>query len=186
VRVRANMIGAGLALGLALASGIASADSPAPVISESQIKAAFVYNFTKFVEWPDEAFADKSDPIVIAVLGETDVIADLEAIVAGRKVNGRSIVIRNVAVAADLAPAEVLFVPQSDDARFVELLPEIGSYALLTVGESPAFAATAGAIVFVQQDGKLRFEINIAATERARLKVSAELQKLALSVRREP
>jgi YfiR/HmsC-like len=186
VALRAGKSKFGLALAAALAFGAASADESAPVVSESQIKAAFVYNFTRFVEWPDDAFASQSEPLVIGVLGESSVTADLEAIVAGRKVNGRSIVVRSLADAAELAPADVLFVPQADDTRFVELLPAIQGSAVLTVGESPAFAAAAGAIVFVQQDGKLRFEINIAAAERARLKVSAELQKLALSVRREP
>jgi hypothetical protein len=187
VHARANKIGFGLALGLGFALGAAPADSQTPVISESQIKAAFVYNFTKFVEWPGEAFASKNDPIVIGVLGDGALIGDLEAIVAGRRVNGRAIVVRRVASAADLAPVELLFVPQADDARFAELHTEIQQHGLLTVGESPVFAAVGGAIVFVQQeDGKLRFEINMTAAERARLKVSGELQKLAIAVRREP
>jgi len=175
-----------LLLSLALAAGAASADAQAPVISESQIKAAFLYNFTKFVEWPGEVFPSKSHPIAIGILGENPLVAELQAIVENRKVNGRTIVVTNVLTAADIVSTQLLFVGTEEDARFADLKSVAQDNAVLTVGESPSFAAAGGAIFFVQHNGKLRFQINMAAAERARLKISAELQKLATAVGRTP
>lgn len=176
-----------LPLGIALlAAGAAIADTETPIVSESQIKAAFLYNFTRFVEWPDEAFSTKSEPLVIGVLGQDGLTAHLHAIVSGRKVNGREILVRNVETAADIQGTQVLFVGVTQDSRFVELNGSIAHAPVLTVGESAEFAAAGGAIYFVQRGGKLRFEINIASAERARVKVSAELQKLATAVTRTP
>jgi hypothetical protein len=173
-------------LSLVLAAGAASADAQAPVISESQIKAAFLYNFTKFVEWPAEVFPNRNHPIAIGILGENPLVAELQMIVENRKVNGRTIVVINVLTPADIAATQLLFVSADEDARFADLKRVAQDNAVLTVGESPSFAAAGGAIFFVQQNGKLRFEINIAAAERARLKISAELQKLATAVSRTP
>jgi hypothetical protein len=164
----------------------AAADAEDALISETQIKAAFIYNFTKFIEWPDESFPAKGKPIVIGILGETPLTAELGVIVADRKVNGRPIVVASVRTAQDLETIQVLFVSAVEDAAFGELAPTIASNALLTVGESPGFAAANGAIVFVRRDGKLRFEINLGAAEQAGLKISGELQKLAAAVKRAP
>lgn len=155
-------------------------------ISETQIKAAFIYNFTKFVEWPAEAFAGKTDPIVIGILGESPLTAVLTTIVENRKVNGRSILVTNVKTAADIERLQMLFVGEEQDEPFAELRSLVAGDAILTIGESTAFAAEDGAIVFVRANGKLRFEINMTAAERARLKISAELQKLATVVKRDP
>ena len=174
----------GLLWWLALAGAVAFAAEP--VISESQIKAAFLYNFTKFIEWPDATLADKRKPLTIGVLGNPELAVELESIVEGRKVNGHAIVVRNVDAADDLGALQILFVSAAEDARFASLRSSLADAALLTVGESPEFASAGGAITFLAQDGKLRFEINMTSAERARLKVSAELQKLAASVKRDP
>jgi hypothetical protein len=171
---------------VAVFSRAAAADSEDALVSETQIKAAFIYNFTKFIEWPEESFPGKGKPIVIGILGETPLTAELGVIVTDRKVNGRPIVVKSVRTAEDLAPLQVLFVSAADDAAFGELAPAIAGNALLTVGESPGFAAANGAIVFVRLDGKLRFEINLPAAEQAGLKISGELQKLAATVKRAP
>ncbi len=169
-----------------LFGGAAAADAQDALISETQIKAAFIYNFTKFIEWPKAAFPAKGNPIVIGILGETPLTAELGVIVAGRQVNGRPIAVTSVRTAEDLASVQVLFVSASEDAAFGEFAPALAGNALLTVGESPGFAAANGAIVFVRLNGKLRFEINLSAAERAGLKISGELQKLAAAVKRPP
>ncbi len=174
-----------LLLGLALAAGAAFGDTEA-TISESQIKAAFLYNFTKFVEWPPGTFLTKHHPIVIGILGESELTADLQAIVAGRKVNGRAILVKNVETESEATSIQLLFVREAADDRFSALQTSIQDSAVLTVGESRTFATAGGAILFVERDGKLRFEINMTSAEHARLKVSAELQKLAAAVRRSP
>jgi hypothetical protein len=162
----------------------AAADSKAEVVSESQIKAAFLYNFTKFVEWPPDSFPSRGQPIVIAVLGGGTLAAELEAVVTGRKVNGHPILVRSVQALEGVLPAQMLFVGVDKEAGLASLPPSLQASSVLTVGESETFAASGGAIFFVRQDGKLRFEINMTPAERARLKISAELQKLALDVHR--
>jgi hypothetical protein len=157
----------------------------AEAVNEQQIKAAFLYNFTRFVEWPERAFAAQ-EPLVIGIVGEDALTTDLQSIVAGRRVNGRAIVVRDVEGPSDAAAAQVLFVSATDEARFDALRDALADRAVLTVGESSEFADTGAVIVFVERAGKVRFEINMAAAERAHVKVSAELQKLATVVRSTP
>lgn len=158
----------------------------AQIVSGSQIKAAFLYNFTRFVEWPEHAFGNRADPIVIGVLGDESIVTDLRALVAGRKVNGRSIAVRSVATADEAADAQVLFVATGATLPIAELAAALAHRPVLTVGEAPGFADAGGAIQLVEQSGKLRFEINMAAAGRANVKVSSELQKLATAVRHAP
>jgi hypothetical protein len=188
IRRRSNIARLALARCALLATFVLATDAVtgAEVLSEAQIKAAFLYNFTRFVEWPEGAFAGPQDPLVIGVLGEDALAADLQAIVVGRRVNGRAIVVRNVEDESDAAVAQVLFVSAAVDARLDALHDSLADRAVLTVGESSAFASSGGVILFVERAGKLRFEINMAAAARARVKVSAELQKLAAAVRSAP
>jgi hypothetical protein len=151
---------------------------------EYEIKAAFLYNFTKFVDWPAATFADSGAPIVIGVLGDSLSAQALERLVRDRTVNGRTIVVRPIASAEEATATQLLFVSSTHEAQFARLKAAIESLPVLTVGESAEFAALGGVIDFVPQGDKIRFEINIGAAERAGLKISAQLQKLATVVRR--
>jgi hypothetical protein len=153
---------------------------------ECEIKAAFLYNFTKFIDWPAQTFANADAPIVIGVLGDSPCVQALERLVQDRKVNGRTIVVRRIASAAEAKVTQLLFVGSAQEAQFAGLEPAIESLPVLTVGESPGFATLGGAIDFVPQGDKIRFEINIDAAEHAGLKISAQLQKLAVVVHRSP
>lgn len=146
---------------------------------EYQLKAAFLYNFTKFIEWPPQSFSGASAPIVIGVLGDSPFGAQLVQVVKDRNVNGRSIVVRRVETAAEARSAHLLFVGADEDGRFVELEPAIRGSPIVTIGESPSFAQTGGTINFVLEDDKVRFEINMDSAEHAGLRISAQLQKLA-------
>ena len=163
--------------------GGACADSRAAAASEWQIKSAFIYNFTKFVEWPEAAFGAPSQPVVIGVLGDQALAQELAAAVAGRNVNGRSIEVRAVRTVTEARATQLLFVSAAEEARYVAMRTELAGSPVLTVGESPSFSVT-GAIGFVQEGEKLRFEINIDIAERAHLQISSQLQKLAIAVRR--
>ena len=153
---------------------------------ECEIKAAFLYNFTKFVDWPAQTFANAGAPIVIGVLGDSPCVQALERLVKDRKVNGRTIFVRRIASAEQAKGTQLLFVGSAQEAQFAGLEPALHSLPVLTVGESPGFATLGGAIDFVPQGDKIRFEINIGVAERAGLKISAQLQKLATVVRRSP
>lgn len=161
-----------------LAAGPLAAEAPG--YKEHQIKAAFLYNFTKYVEWPADSFADGDAPIVIAVLGRNPVGDELQKAVAGRRVNGRPIVVRTVATAAEARAAHLLFVPEAEEKHFVLLAPELGLAPILTVGESESFSKLGGAIHLVREADKVRFAINLEASEARRLKISAQLLKLAV------
>lgn len=167
----------------AFAACDAGADSRMPSAGEWQIKSAFIYNFTKFVEWPQTALATESQPIVIGVLGEATLAQQLAALVADRNVNGRAIEVRVVHTAAQARATQVLFVSAEEEARYTAMRDELSDSPVLTVGESPSFSVT-GAIGFVQDGEKLRFEINADIAERSHLKISAQLQKLAIAIRR--
>lgn len=158
----------------------------AEVTKEDQIKAAYLYNFTKFIEWPGRCFSNTGDPIVIAVLGPAEFSAELEKIVKDRKVNGRGISVKSVAAAEEVRAVHVLFVSATDEARFEDLRPLIESSPVLAIGESPLFANAGGTINFVLEEDKVRFEINMDSAERAGLRISAHLQKLAKVIRKRP
>ncbi len=152
------------------------------VSKEYRLKAAFIYNFAKFVEWPQGNFANDSSPIVIGVLGVNPFGDELGKTVGGRKISGRAIVIKPVHNAAAANGIHMLFVSSREVANFTRLERALGS-GVLTVGESPQFAKVGGMIIFNLEGDKLRFEINKGAAERGGLKISAQLQKLASAVR---
>ena len=156
----------------------------ADVAKEDQLKAAFLYNFTKFVEWPPDRFADETSPIVIGVFGPDQFARELEAAVAGRTVNGRAIAVRKLAKAGDARSAHAVFVDATAEAELGELIAISSEAGVLTVGESPQFVASGGIINFTIEGDRVRFEINQAAGERAGLRISAQLLKLAKVVRR--
>ena len=165
--------------------GNAAADTRTASASEWQVKSAFIYNFTKFVEWPPEALAGPSQPIVIGVLGEPALAQQLTAVVAGRNVNGRQIEVRVVQTVAQARATQLLFVTAEEDKHYAAMRADLADSPILTIGESPSFSVM-GTIGFVSDGEKLRFEINADIAERSRLKVSAQLQKLAIAVRRKP
>lgn len=168
------------ALALAAAFALPAAAARAEISKEYEVKAAFLYNFAKFVEWPASRFATAESPLVIGVMGKNPFGDELAAMVQGRKVGGRDVVIVDVACNGDLRGVHMLFVAEGEE-RCVKAGAAAG---LLTVGESEIFSATGGMITFVPQGDKIRFTINLEAAERARLKLSSQLLKLASSVRR--
>src|ERR1700694_313787 len=175
-----------LALMWAARANAGAADAAAAPARECEIKAAFLYNFTKFVDWPARTFANADAPIVIGVLGDSPCAQELEHLIKDRKVNGRTIVMRRIASAEEAKVTQLLFVGFAQETQFAGLKAAIESLPVLTVGESPRFATLGGAIDFVPQGDKIRFEINIDAAEHAGLKISAQLQKLAAVVHRSP
>jgi len=162
------------------------AGTHAQISRGDQIRAAFLYNFTKFIEWPSNSFTDVNAAIVIGVLGDSSLAAALTAVVRDRKVNGRPITVRAVQNAEEAASTHELFVSATEISRWAQIQAAIETRPVVTVGESPAFARNGGTINFIVQDDKLRFEINMTAAERSGVKISAQLQKLAAAVERVP
>jgi len=138
---------------------------------EYEVKAAFLFNFLKFVEWPPAA-ADA--PWVIGVLGHDPFGQTLDLTVRGKIVNGRKVKVRRYDQASDVKDCNILFIGREDYERSgIPLQP-----GLLTVGESPGFLKAGGIISFYLEDNRVRFEIRPAAARSAGLHVSAQLLKL--------
>ncbi|MDB6127898.1 MAG: YfiR family protein [Verrucomicrobia bacterium] len=154
----------------------------AEISKEYQVKAAFVYNFTKFVEWPPGHFGDDQRPIVIAVLGKNPFGDELEKILRGRKVAGRDLAVKILESPESADSADVLFVCDGEEKHLGALWPRLLAAGVLTTGESADFGER-GMITFLLEGEKVRFEVNLVPVEQARLKLSAQLLKLATIVR---
>lgn len=170
----------GWILALAVACILPALAAPASAANrEYQLKAAFLYNFVQFVEWPDGTFADAKSPIVLATLGPDPFEGGLDAAVAGKTVGGRPLVVKHFATAADVGKCQLLFVPAGSADEFAAALRNAGPAGVLTVGEADAFLKDGGIIRFYQEDNRLRFEINKGAATKARIQISAKLMRLA-------
>ncbi len=146
------------------------------------IKAGFIYNFAKFVEWPATSFAQPDSPIVIGILG-TDPFGNLiDRIIENKKIGARGIVVKRLKWGTDLKDlkeCKILFVGTSEKAHFDDLVQIVRSLPILTVGETPGFAERGGVIRFVLEDNRVRFEINVEAARQADLTISSRLLTLA-------
>lgn len=152
-------------------------------MEEYQVKAAFLYNFAKFVEWPPQAFKTPQDPIAICVLGANPFGAALADLIRGKSIDGRPIVFRLVQEAEEAGACQILFVGASAEKRFRSLWGNLTPAGLLTVGEAPGFTADGGMINFKLDSGRVRFEINLDAAQRAQLHISSKLLSLAQIVK---
>jgi hypothetical protein len=169
----------GLSLVWLLAVGDGRAQESQP--TEYQIKAAFLFNFAKFVEWPPTAFAEATSPMVLGILGENPFGDDLERIIRGKTVNNRPLVVRtDFHSPGEATNCHILFISTSEKQRLPEILKGLRGASVLTVGETDRFTETGGMINFVVEGSKIRFQINDAAAKGAGLKISSKLLSLAL------
>jgi hypothetical protein len=164
--------------GLMAAVGTASAAADQPPL-EYQVKAAFLLNFTKFVEWPAQDFTAPDSPISICVLGDAPVGSVLEQMVQGEQVDGRKLVMQR-APSDPAKSCQVLFVSKSDKEG-TKLIGEMGR-GVLTVGEDDDFLASGGMINFIIDNRRVRFDINQKAVENSSLKLSSKLFQVARKV----
>jgi len=163
-----------------------SLESPAQqqdvIDREPEIKAAYLYNFGRYVEWPATAppAGDSGPPdFVIGVVGDTSVIAPLRTIAATKKVGARAIVIRQFRAERDFRPCQELFVPAGQNPELVaEILKKARGTATLIVGDEVGFALKQGQIGFYTDENNMKFEINAAAAAKAGLKISSKLLSL--------
>jgi YfiR/HmsC-like len=150
--------------------------------TEYQVKAAFLYNFGKFVQWPTNAFASSNAPLVIGVFGANPFNNDLDDIVRGRNIAGHPVVVKQIAFFSDLKDCHILFICASERDRLGGVLHELDGRSVLTVTENQdpdQFSKSGAMINFITEDKKIHFEINDAAAERVGLKISSKLLMLA-------
>ncbi len=171
------------AVGITFFLGMLCPSAPAAEgIGEGDVKAAFVLNFMKFVEWPASAFHSPEAPIVVSVLGNDPTAASLSSL-DGKKVSGRRVIVRKVPVLSEMEKCHVLFVGASEKAELAPVLGAVQRWPVLTVGDFEGFAGRGGTIGFIRQDNRVGFEINEESARKTGLKVNAKLLYLGKSVR---
>ena len=184
-RTRQRRRGASLLLALIAVATASRPAAPQSAPPEYEVKAAFLYNFTKFVEWPPEALA-AGDPVVVAVVGEDPFGRALERVFQGKTVQEHPVVIRRFEHLDDVQRCHVLFVAAPESGRTAAILKLLGAQPVLTVGDGDDFVRRGGIIAFGMEGNKVRFQINLDAAERVGLKISSQLAKLATQVVRNP
>lgn len=174
--MRAALSRVGLAIWLVLAVTWSHAQqSQAP---EYQLKAAFLFNFAKFVDWPPEVFPDPQSPIVIGIVGENPFKDYLETAIRGKAINNRAVVLKVFTANLEITNCHILFVSSSEKSHLTELFRTLATAPVLTVSEVDGFTGAGGMINFFSDEKKVRFEINNESATRARLKISSKLLAL--------
>jgi hypothetical protein len=170
-----------LLLALAATQHAAHAQAAGAAPRDSAVKAAFLYKFGSFVEWPAATFRDAQDPLVIGVLGDDAVADELEQLAAGRSVEGRPVKVRSVKESELPAGVHVLFVGTLRPARLREVLASASGPVLVVTQQDGALAA--GSVInFVADGSRVRFTASIASAEARGLRLSARLLAVAQSV----
>jgi hypothetical protein len=152
----------------------------AQTANEYEVKAAFLYKFASFVEWPSES---GNEPLCIAVVGQDPFGAALDQVVKGKSINGRAFLIKRFKPGQDAAGCHIVFISASERSRVPSVLDRLHGVSALTVSDIPGFCQAGGMINFELVDQKVRFEINPQAAERAGLKLSSKLLSVAKIVR---
>lgn len=155
----------------------ASASEPT---REHAVKAAFIYNFAQFTQWPADAFPSEDSPLILGIIGESSPIeAALQQAVAGKTVNRHPIAVKHLNAVSEVPSTHLLVIPGAGDAHLEEIFKQVADRPIMTVGESDFFPWSGGTIRFITEENKVRFEINPDSAEKAHLKISSKLMKLA-------
>ena len=144
---------------------------------EASLKAAFIYNFTKYIEWDQP---DNGD-FIIGIVGNSSITAPLEKIAQTNNVKGKRILIRHYSSIDDIVFSHILFIPGNQSFSLPAILEKTGK-GTLTVSEEPGYAKMGSAFNFIVKNDKLKFEANLGAIYAANLKVSSQLLKLAILI----
>ncbi len=180
-KLRAMRLGGWLLCALLLAPG--TRGTAQPRAGEYQVKAAFLFNFTLFTDWPQAAFADPAAPLSICILGDDPFGSFLDDTVRGERIAGRDLVVRRYRDAGDTAGCQVVFVSRSESRQLGHVLASLAGRSILTVSDIADFAQRGGMICLAEQDQHLRLRINLDAAQAAGLTISAKVLRIAEVVR---
>lgn len=168
----------GVMVRLILSGLLLNGNARASEFDEYTVKAAYLYNFAKYVEWPSEVFVKTDTPLLICIVGKNPFDGALEML-AGKMVNSHPVEVRSVLATANLGRCQVVFIARTEQSRLNTILKNMDSQPVLTVSDISNFAEAGGMIGLIEIEQRIRFDINMAATDRARLKLSSQLLKLA-------
>lgn len=170
-----------LALGLL---GVSALHAQNAKPTDYDVKAAYLYNFGRFVEWPAEVTAAQSGHFTVCVLGQDPFGPSLDTTLAGETIGGKRIVAKRISNPQESDDCRILFLSPTEGGHLKKIVAELDKKAVLTVSDIPQFAQLGGMIQFVLEGKRVRFEVNLAATQRAGLTLSSELLKVATTVRK--
>ena len=166
---------------LLLALATARPARPAPALpTDYEVKAAFLYNFAKFVRWPDDAVGGPR--FVVAIVGDDPFGAVIDRAFVGKTVLGRPVEIRRTRMVREAAGAQMAFIGSSERARLAEVLAALKGESILTVGDMDRFTDGGGMVGFRLKDSTVRFEVNLRELRQARLQMSSQIIRLAQRV----
>jgi YfiR/HmsC-like len=148
-------------------------------VSEYQVKAAYLFNFLKFVDWPEDAFPDPLAPIVIGIVGDDPFGPALPQVIIGKTVQGRDLIIRKYHFGDDMRATHILFVSVSEKKRTAQIVASLKGSSVLTVADFTEFLGEGGMIQLYSENNRIRFAINVDSATRAKLKISSKLLSLA-------
>jgi hypothetical protein len=151
---------------------------------EYWIKAAYLYNFIKFVDWPSESFKNEADPIKLYILGN-DPFGEALDTIRGKTIRGKRLVVKRVQRVEEIEGAHLLFISPSEKGRVKQILQSLRNTPVLTISEMERFGQMGGIINFITVENKVQFEINAEQAQQQKLKISSQLLKLARMVRSE-
>jgi hypothetical protein len=154
--------------------------------SEHQVEAAYLYNFGRFVEWPAKGATPQNSSFTICVLGKDPFGQALETTLAGETIGNQRVTARRIASPQMSADCQILFISSSEANRLNKIIEALDKAAILTVSDIPQFSQHRGMIQFVLEENRIRFEVNLTATQHAGLTLSSELLKVATVVRENP
>lgn len=161
---------------------VVNAQAPQP--TEYEVQAAYLSNFGRFIEWP--ARAGDKDPFYVCVLGQDPFGPALDTALKGESIGGSPMAARRITGVADAANCRIVYVNSAQESQLKAILAALRNSSALTVSDTFDFTRQGGMIQFVLQGNRVRFEINLAAAQRAGLTLSSELLKVAVAIRRAP
>jgi hypothetical protein len=166
------MAGAGLAIS---AQGLYGADAP----TENQVQAVFLYNFSRFVEWPAQAFAAANDPFVIGIVGSDPFGVRLDEAVRNEQVNGHPLTVRRFRSVAEIGNCQILFIDRSEIGHLGQILAALEHHSTLTVSQAEGAAQHGVMIQFATENSRIRLRINVESARAAGLTISSKLLRPA-------
>ncbi|MGB7434607.1 MAG: YfiR family protein [Candidatus Acidiferrum sp.] len=169
-----------LMAGLAAAAPVEAQQQSKP--EEYQVKAVYLFNLGRFVQWP--AAADKGEVFPICVLGRDPFGAKLDATLAGETIDGRKLVAKRISNAREAADCRILFISSSESDHIRDTMAALDKFSVLTVSDMPDFTGRGGMIQFLLLENKVRFEVNLAAAQKVGLVLSSQLLKVATDIRK--
>jgi hypothetical protein len=152
-------------------------------LSEYVVKAGFLFNFAKYVDWPADSFEKADTPITIGIVGADPFGEDLEKILKNKTIKNRPFAIQRFREPAGIQRCHILFVPRSEKDHIPEILKRIDSWPVLTVGEEEGFSRSGGMTNILIEKEKPRLEVNPDAAEKAKIAIDSKLLKVATIVR---